>query len=82
MKYEEARVKLANTQLNKLKSEAKNKIVIKLRTTKKQFKKQCYIDQSICFIGDAFRVLLYTHYQAILLSVKFYSYKHIFFKYH
>ena len=33
------------------------------------------------FTGNAFYVLLCTHYQAILLSVKF-SYKHIFFIYH
>ena len=33
--YEEAKVKLTNTQLSKLKSVAKNKIVTTLRTTKK-----------------------------------------------
>ena len=35
--FEEARVKLTNTQLNKLKSAAKNKTVITLRMTKKKF---------------------------------------------
>ena len=36
--YEEARVKLTNTQLNKLKSAAKNKTGKNLRLTKKNFK--------------------------------------------
>ena len=45
------------------------------------YEKQRYIDQFICFIGEAFCVLPCTHYQTILLSVKFYSDKHIFFKY-
>ena len=35
--YEEARVKLANTQLNKLKSAAKNKTGTILRITQKNF---------------------------------------------
>ena len=35
--YQEARVKLTNTQLNKLKSTAKNKIVTILRLNKKKF---------------------------------------------
>ena len=35
--YEEARIKLTNTQLNKLKSEAKNKTGTTLRITKKNF---------------------------------------------
>ena len=35
--YEEARVKLTNTQLNKLKSAAKNTTGTTLRTTKKNF---------------------------------------------
>ena len=35
--YEEARVKLANTQLNKLKSAAKNKTGTILRITRKNF---------------------------------------------
>ena len=35
--YEEARVKLTNTQLNKLKSAAKNKTGTTLRITKKNF---------------------------------------------
>ena len=35
--YEEARVKLINSQLNKLKSAAKNKTGTTLRTTKKNF---------------------------------------------
>ena len=35
--YEEARVKLANSQLNKLKSVAKNKARPTLRITKKNF---------------------------------------------
>ena len=35
--FEEARVKLTNTQLNKLKSAAKNKTGITLRMTKKKF---------------------------------------------
>ena len=35
--YEEARVKLTNTQLNKLKSAAKNKTGTALRMTKKNF---------------------------------------------
>ena len=51
--------------------------------TKKQ-RKQRYIDERICFIADAFRVLLCKHYQSVLLSVKKFllqAYKHIFFKY-
>ena len=36
--YQEARVKLTNTQLNKLKSEAKNKTRTILGLTKKNFK--------------------------------------------
>ena len=35
--YQEARVKLTTTQLNKLKFAAKNKVVNTLRTTKKNF---------------------------------------------
>ena len=35
--YEEARVKLTNTQLNKLKSEAKNQTGRTLKITKKNF---------------------------------------------
>ena len=35
--YQEARVKLTNTQLNKLKSTAKNKTVRILRLNKKKF---------------------------------------------
>ena len=35
--YEEARVKLTNAQLNKLKSTATNKTVTTLRITKKKF---------------------------------------------
>ena len=35
--YQEARVKLTNTQLNKLKSTAKNKTVTILRLNKKKF---------------------------------------------
>ena len=35
--YQEARVKLTNTQLNKLKSAAKNKIGTTLRIAKKTF---------------------------------------------
>ena len=35
--YQEARVKVTNTQLNKLKSSAKNKRRIILRSTKKNF---------------------------------------------
>ena len=35
--YEEARVKLTNTQLNKLKSAAKNKTGTTLRITEKNF---------------------------------------------
>ena len=35
--YQEARVKLTTTQLNKLKFAAKNKVVNTLRTTKKIF---------------------------------------------
>ena len=35
--YEEARVKLTNTQLNKLKSAAKNETGTTLRITKKNF---------------------------------------------
>ena len=34
------------------------------------------------FIGDAFHVLACTHYQAILLSIKIFSDKHISFLYH
>ena len=44
--------------------------------------KQCYINLCICFIADAFCVLLCTHYQVILLPVKKFSYNHISFKYH
>ena len=36
--YEEARVKLTNSQLKKLKSAAKSKTVIALRITKKKFR--------------------------------------------
>ena len=36
--YEEARVKLTNTQLNKLKSATKNKTWTTLRITKKNFR--------------------------------------------
>ena len=36
-KYEEARVKLTNTELNKLKSLAKNKTATLLRVTNKMF---------------------------------------------
>ena len=36
--YQEARVKLTNTQLNKLKSAAKNKTEVKLRLNKKPWK--------------------------------------------
>ena len=35
--YQKARVKLTNTQLNKLKSEAKNQTETKLRLAKKNF---------------------------------------------
>ena len=35
--YQKARVKLTNTQLNKLKSEAKNQTGTKLRSAKKNF---------------------------------------------
>ena len=37
MNYEEARAKLPNTQLNKLKAATKNKIGTTLRITKKNF---------------------------------------------
>ena len=43
--YQKARVKLANTQLNKLKSAAKNKTGAILRMNKKDFKiKNCYMN--------------------------------------
>ena len=48
-----------------------------LHHNKKQGK-QHYIDQCICFIAHTFLVLLCTHYQAILLPVKNFSYKFIF----
>ena len=38
--YEEARIKLLNPQLNKLKSAAKNKIRTTLRITKKNFQEE------------------------------------------
>ena len=38
--YEEARVKLTNTQLNKLKSAAKHKTGATLRITKKNFSEE------------------------------------------
>ena len=34
------------------------------------------------FIGDVFHVLPCTHYQVILLSIYFFSYKHISFTHH
>ena len=43
--YQEARVKLTNTQLNKLKSKAKNKIEVILRINKKNLKmKNCHMN--------------------------------------
>ena len=43
--YQEARVKLTNTQLNKLKSTAKNKIEVILRINKKNLKmKNCHMN--------------------------------------
>ena len=45
--YEEARIKLTNTQLNKLKSTAKNKTGTTLRKTKKNFQeKNCLMNFS------------------------------------
>ena len=52
-----------------------------LHQNKKQGK-QRYIDCCTGSIADAFRVPLCKHYQAILLPVKNFSYKRIFFKYH
>ena len=43
--YQEARVKLTNTQLNKLKSAAKNKTGTILKMTKKNFNmKNCHMN--------------------------------------
>ena len=51
-----------------------------LHHNKKQGKRS-YSDQYICFIPNAFRVLLCTHYQTILSTGKIFSYNHILFNY-
>ena len=48
--YEEARVKLTNTYLNKLKSAAKNKTLTTLRITKKNFQDEELIETSLLFL--------------------------------